>query len=66
MNVVSVIVIMMSLLPVTLSQNKVLQRRWGQQVMYRTPFTDITRTKSNKVTHHYYIFCELASAIYLC
>ena len=62
MNAVSVIMIMMSLLPVTLSHNNVLQRRWGQQVMYRTPFTDITRIKSNKVKHHH-IFCELASAI---
>ena len=60
MNAVSVMMVARSLLPVSLSQNTALQRRWGHQVMVRTPFTGSTRTKSNKVKHHYYF---VASAI---
>ena len=54
MNAVSVMLVTIYLLPVSLSQSSALQRRWGHQVMVRTPFTGSTRTKSNKVRHHFY------------
>ena len=39
MNAVRVM-ITISLLPVSLSQNSVLQKRWGHQMIYRLPYKD--------------------------
>ena len=50
MNAVSVLVTM-SLLPVSLSQHNVLQRRWGHQMVYRLPYN--SGIKSNTVKYHH-------------